>query len=42
MKNLFKNNKSKTSSNTWNEKFGSSDGSHSATDIQDCFEQIIK
>ena len=38
----MKNNKSKISTPAWNEKFELPDGSYSVSDIQDCFEYIIK
>ena len=37
-----KNNKSKISGPTWNEKFELPDGSYSVSDIQDCFRRIIE
>ena len=45
MKNLrksYKNTKFKISAPTWNKKFGLSDGSYSAPDIQNYFKYIIK
>ena len=39
---LYRNNKFKISSATWNDKFELADGSYSASDIQDYFENIIK
>ena len=38
----YKNNKFKISAPTWNEEFELSDGSYSVSDIQECFEYIIK
>ena len=42
MKKSYKNNTFKISVPTWNEKFELPDGSYSVSDIQDCFEYIIK
>ena len=42
MKNSYNNNKFKISATTWNNKFELSDGSYSVSDIQDCFEYILK
>ena len=41
-KSSYNNNKIKTSSPTWNDKFELPDGSYSASDIQDYFEHIFK
>ena len=38
----YNNNKFKTSTPTWNDKFELSDGSYSVSDIQDYFEYILK
>ena len=38
----YKNNKFKISAPTWNEEFGSPDGSYSISDIADYFEYIFK
>ena len=38
----YNNNKLKTSTPTWNDKFELSDGSYSVSDIQDYFEYILK
>ena len=38
----YKNNKFKISAPTWNEKFGLLDGLCSVSNIQDCFEYILK
>ena len=38
----YKNNKFKVSAATWNEEFELSDGLYSTSDIQDCFEYILK
>ena len=42
IKKSYKNNRSKISGPTWDEKFELPDGSSSVSDIQDCFEYIIK
>ena len=42
MKNSYNNNKFKISATTWNNKFELPDGSYSVSDIQDCFEYILK
>ena len=42
IKNLYNNNRFKTSDPTWNEKFELPDGSYSILDIQDYFEYILK
>ena len=42
IKKSYKNNKFETSVPTWNEELELPDGSHSISDIQDCFEYIIK
>ena len=42
MKKSCKNNKCKISAPTWNEQFELPDGSYSVSDIQDCFEYILK
>ena len=41
-KKVINNNKFKTSTPTWNNKFGLLDGSYSISDIQDYFEHILK
>ena len=41
-KSSSKNNKFKISAPTWNDKFELPDGSYSTSDIQDCFEYILK
>ena len=41
-KKLYKNNKFKISALTWNKNFELSDVSYSVSDIQDCFEYILK
>ena len=41
-KNSYNNNKFKISAPTWNDKFELPDGSYSVSDIQDCFEYILK
>ena len=38
----YKNNAFKISALTWNEKLELHDGSYSVSDIQDCFEYILK
>ena len=38
----YKNNKFKISAPTWNEEFELRDGSYSISDVQDCFEYILK
>ena len=38
----YKNNAFKISALTWNEKLELPDGSYSVSDIQDCFEYILK
>ena len=42
IKSSFNNNKFKTLATAWNDKFELSDGSYSASDIQDYFEYILK
>ena len=42
IKKSYKNNKFKISTPRWNDKFELSDGSHSASGIQDYFEYIMK
>ena len=42
IKNAYNNNKFKISAPTWSEEFELSDGSYSVSDIQDCFEYILK
>ena len=42
IKSAYNNNKFKTSSPTWNDKFKLPDGSYSIPDIQDYFEYILK
>ena len=42
IKSTYNNNKFKISATTWNDKFELPDGSYSASDIQDCFEYILK
>ena len=42
IKSSYKNNKFKISAPTWNDKFELSDGSYSASNIQDYFEYILK
>ena len=42
VKSAYNNNKFKTSASTSNDEFDLSDGSYSASDIQDYFEHIIK
>ena len=42
IKSVYNNNKSKISAPTWNDKFDLLDGSYCISDIQDCFEYIIK
>ena len=41
-KSEYNNNKFKISAPTWNDEFNLPDGSYSVSDIQDCFEYIIK
>ena len=41
-KSSYNNNKFKTSTPTWNDKFEQPDGLYSASDIQDYFEYILK
>ena len=41
IKKSFKNNKFKIPASTWNDEFELPDGSHSVSDIQDCFKYII-
>ena len=41
-KKSYKNNKFKISAPTWNEEFELLDGSYPISDIQDCFEYILK
>ena len=40
-KKSYKNNKLKTSAQTWNEEFELPDGSYSTSDIQDYFEYVF-
>ena len=42
IKNSDNNNKSKISAPTWNDEFELPDGPYSISDIQDCFEHILK
>ena len=42
IKSSYNNNKFKTSAPTWSDKFELPDGSYSVSDIQDCFEYILK
>ena len=42
VKSSYNNNKFKTSTRTWNDKFELPDGSYSLSDIQDYFEYILK
>ena len=42
VKKLYKNNKSKISAPTWNERFELPDGSYSISDIQDYYEYVLK
>ena len=42
IKKRYKNNKFKESAPAWNEEFELPNGSYSVSDIQDCFEYIIK
>ena len=42
IKSSYNNNKFKISGPTWNDKFELPNGSYSVTDIQDCFEYILK
>ena len=42
IKSSYNNNKFKISAPTWNDKFELPDGSYSVSDIQDCFEYILK
>ena len=42
IKSTYNNNKFKISATTWNDKFELPDGSYSVSDIQDCFEYILK
>ena len=42
IKSPYNNNKFKISAPTWNEEFELPDGSYSISDIQDCFEYILK
>ena len=42
IKKSYMNNKFKISAPTWNEEFELPDGSYSVSDIQDCFEYILK
>ena len=42
IKSSYNNNKFKISAPTWNDKFELPDGSHSVSNIQDCFEYILK
>ena len=41
-KKIYKNNKFKISTPTWNDKFELPDGSYSVSDIQDYFDNILK
>ena len=42
IKSSYNNNKFKISASTWNDEFELTDGSYSVSDIQDCFEYILK
>ena len=42
IKSTYNNNKFKIFATTWNDKFELPDGSYSVSDIQDCFEYILK
>ena len=42
IKSSYNNNKSKISAPTWNDEFELPDGPYSISDIQDCFEHILK
>ena len=42
IKSEYKNNKFKISAPTWNDTFDLEDGSYSISDIQDCFEFVMK
>ena len=42
IKKSYMTNKFKISAPTWNEEFELTDGSYSVSDIQDCFEYILK
>ena len=42
IKSSYNNNKFKISAKTWNEEFTLPDGSYSVSDIQDCFQYILK
>ena len=42
IKKSYKNNKCNVLALSWNEEFGLPDGSYSISDIQDCFEHILK
>ena len=42
IKSSYNNNKFKISAPTWDEEFQLPDGSYSLSDIQDCFEYILK
>ena len=42
IKSTYNNNKFKISAPTWNDEFELPDGSYSISDIQDCFEYILK
>ena len=42
IKSSYNNNKFEISAPTWNDEFELSDGSYSLSDIQDCFEYILK
>ena len=42
MKSSYNNNEFKISARTWNDEFQLADGSFSVSDIQDCFEYILK
>ena len=42
IKSSYKNNKVKISARTWYDTFELPDGSYSVSDIQDCFEYILK
>ena len=42
IKSSYNNNKFKISASTWNDEFELPDGSYSVSNIQDCFEYILK
>ena len=42
IKSSYNNNEFKISARTWNDEFQLPDGSYSLSDIQDCFEYILK